>query len=116
MNAINLLYAINAYQQKNYLPIHEPTTQHLCPIVSSPEDELLTEERYQLLSKDAKYVIDLVLEPPEQLERKLRIKNRKTLSQEKLTEFLRLVDPVYWKFRRIKKAFVEIKAFLKEEK
>jgi len=115
MNATNLCYAMEAYKAESYLPIHEPVVQNLCPSVASPEDELLIEERYQLLSKDAKYVIDIVLNPPEQLNRRLQIKNRKSLSQEKLTEFLRLINPAYWKFRKIREAFFEIKAFLKEE-
>lgn len=116
MSGTNLCYAMEAYQAENYLPIHEPTTQNLCPAIASPEDDLLVRERYQLLSKDAKYVIDIVLDPPEQLNRRLQIKNRKTLCQEKLTEFLRLIDPIYWKFRKIKNVFNEVKTFLKEDR
>lgn len=110
----NLIYAINAYPLENYLPIHEPATAKLCPTISSPEENILAEEQYQSLSDDAKEVIDIVLYPPEALERRLQIKNRKTLSQGKLSEFLRLVDSKRWKYSKIDAAFKEIKKFLKE--
>lgn len=110
----NLDYALAAFDLNNYLPIHLPETERMCPFVNSPEYELIVRERYALLSNEAQEMIDIILNPPDEFQRQLEIKNRSTISQGKLTEYLRCIDHKRWTYRIINETFIEIKRFLKE--
>ncbi|KKL17120.1 hypothetical protein LCGC14_2488740 [marine sediment metagenome] len=122
---VDLAHALDAYHLDNYLPIHEPETQKLLPKIQiTPEDRLISKEendlslkdKYKRLSKDAKEVIEIILNPPQHFQDRLNIKNSKKITQGKLTEFLRLIDSARWKHNVIQKAFNEIKQLLREEK
>ncbi len=113
---VDLAHAIDATRLENYLPIHEPETQALLPLVEkTPEREFLLKNRYENLSLDAKEVIEIIMNPPREFQDRLNIKNSKKITQGKLIEFLRAINPNKWKFIIIQLAFEEIKMFLREE-
>lgn len=94
-----------------YVPIDD-AHQHLLPYIQSEEDWILIVQSIRSLSKDAIDVVELIMNPPEKLSKKLQMKNSKKLTLGKLTDFLREVDPHRWKHSTIKNAFGVIKEVL----
>jgi len=86
--------------------------QHFLPYVESEENWVLLVQSIRSLSKDAIDVVELIMNPPEKLSKRLQMKNSKKLTLGKLSEFLREVDPIRWKHSTIRSAFETIREVL----
>ena len=104
MSKLDLLAALEAYNAQNYIPVDKVTI----PCFDRPERSLLEKELLSKLSKDASYIIRLVLDTPEHL-KDLMLKNNGEVHRTVLQDVLSYEG---WKPLRREVALKEIKQFI----
>ena len=106
MSHSDLLAALIAFNPRNYVPIDKVTIPHFDP----PEKSMYRSELLNNLSKDASFVIRLVLDTPDDLKDILL----KTNGEVQRTTLMDILDIQGWKPARRKAALQEVRTFTRE--